>query len=248
MGLVKGNTLYWVSADHLGRPEIVTNATRQVVWSAANKAFDRSVTIDQIGGYHLGFPGQYHDAESGLWHNGFRDYEPTLGRYIQSDPIGLAGGISTFGYVGGNPVSAVDSLGLQTCLLTTVGPGGIRDHAAVYTSRGNDGGPAIYDPAGSFGAANGGGAGGIVTEEDVASIEEFRNFHSSQTVEVTCKDTTQEEEESIINRAHQLPSAGKFQCAVMSSSALSGHPSFSNVQAGTFFPGNLLRQVRSSKP
>jgi RHS repeat-associated protein len=112
VGLVKGSTLYWVSADHLGRPEIATNAAKQVVWRAANRAFDRGVALDHIGGYNLGYPGQYHDAESGLWHNGFRDYEPTLGRYIQSDPIGLAGGISTYGYVGGNPVSLVDPLGL----------------------------------------------------------------------------------------------------------------------------------------
>jgi RHS repeat-associated protein len=107
VGLVKGNTLYWISADHLGRPEVATNAAKQAVWRAANKAFERSVVIDQIGGYNLGYPGQYYDAESNLWHNGFRDYEPTIGRYLQSDPIGLAGGVSTYGYVGGNPVTSI---------------------------------------------------------------------------------------------------------------------------------------------
>ena len=112
VGLVKGNTLYWVHADHLGRPEGVTNAAKQIVWRAANQAFERNVVIDNIGGYNLGFPGQYHDAESNLWQNGFRDYEPTIGRYMQSDPIGLVGGISTYGYVGANPVSAVDPTGL----------------------------------------------------------------------------------------------------------------------------------------
>jgi RHS repeat-associated protein len=113
VGLVKNSTLYWVTADHLGRPEIVTNTAKQVVWRAANKAFERNVVLDQIGGYNLGYPGQYHDVESGLWHNGFRDYEPTLGRYIQSDPIGLAGGVSTYGYVGGDPVGFIDPLGLS---------------------------------------------------------------------------------------------------------------------------------------
>jgi RHS repeat-associated protein len=113
VGLVKGSTLYWVSADHLGRPEVATNAAKQVVWRAANWAFNRGIAVDQIGGYNLGFPGQYYDTESNLWHNGFRDYEPTIGRYIQSDPIGLAGGISTYGYVKGNPISWIDPFGLE---------------------------------------------------------------------------------------------------------------------------------------
>lgn len=248
VGLVRGNTLYWVHADHIGRPQVVSNAAQQPVWRASNRAFERDVVLNQIGGYNLGYPGQYWDAESGLWHNGFRDYEPTLGRYLQSDPIGLMGGSSTYAYVLGNPVMAMDSLGLKTCLLTTVGLGGVRDHAAVYTSRGDgSGGPALYDPAGSYGAANGGGSGGIV-EGDAASIEKFVRYHESQKTEVNCKETSQEEEESIINSAMNLPSADPFECAEMSSAALSGKPSFPYVEAGTFWPGDLLRQVLRRGP
>jgi RHS repeat-associated protein len=63
--------------------------------------------------FDLRFPGQRYDSASGLSYNYFRDYESGSGRYAQSDPIGLEGGISTYSYVKGNPLLYQDPTGLN---------------------------------------------------------------------------------------------------------------------------------------
>ncbi len=104
--------LDYVHNDHLGSPMLQTNGNAEVIWRNQTLPFGleyQPSTTEQ----GFGFPGQYQDAESGYSYNYFRDYDASLGRYIQSDPIGLAGGVNTYGYVLGNPVSMVDIYGLE---------------------------------------------------------------------------------------------------------------------------------------
>jgi len=83
----------------------------QVAWEAHYTPFGRASVISQGPTFNLRFPGHYFDAETGLHYNWHRYYDPETGRYITSDPIGLAVGLNTYGYVAGNPVKYIDPTG-----------------------------------------------------------------------------------------------------------------------------------------
>ena len=138
VGYVSNNQLYYVHNDHLGRPEVLTDNQGAVVWRGQLEAFDRTVLVSTIGDFNIGFPGQYWDEEKHSWYNYYRDYDATTGRYLQSDPIGLAGGMNTYAYVAANPLRFVDPFGLSSCdcskkgnKLATVTDGPVSQKAAT---------------------------------------------------------------------------------------------------------------------
>ena len=113
-------TIYFVQADHLNTPRVILNSANTPVWRWDNSdAFgvgqpDEDPDKDAVKfEYNPRFPGQYFDKETNLHYNGFRDYEPRTGRYVEADPIGLAGGANLYAYVRGNPISRIDPLGLS---------------------------------------------------------------------------------------------------------------------------------------
>ncbi|KAG9591451.1 hypothetical protein KCV01_g11476, partial [Aureobasidium melanogenum] len=116
VAVVDGVLINYLHVDGLNTPRAVTAADGTVQWQWASKRnpFGEQAPSSGTGfSLNLRVPGQYFDAESGLSYNVNRDYESATGRYIQSDPIGLDGGMNTYAYVVGNPLIHTDPSGLQ---------------------------------------------------------------------------------------------------------------------------------------
>jgi RHS repeat-associated protein len=109
-----GDNIHYVYTDNLGTPRSVTTQTGTLVWDWPynQNPFGEAAASGSSYTLNLRYPGQYFDQEDGLSYNYHRDYEPGTGRYAQSDPTGLEGGISTYAYVTNNPIGGFDPLGL----------------------------------------------------------------------------------------------------------------------------------------
>lgn len=107
-----GNVVYFHN-NPVGAPLATTDRLGQLSWIAQMAPFGKVLPINPAITQNLRFPGQYHDAETGLYYNMQRYYDPNTGRYLQSDPIGLAGGLNTYTYVNNNPLKFIDPLGLM---------------------------------------------------------------------------------------------------------------------------------------
>ena len=140
--------MYFIHTDHLNTPRAIYNQSQQLVWRwDQTDPFGGTPPNENpsgLGGFtcNLRFPGQYFDKETNLHYNYFRDYEPGIGRYIQSDPIGLEGGVITYTYAF-DPLTQIDPLGLM----------------------GQGSGAAVAKP--QSGPARFGGGGGAISQECV---------------------------------------------------------------------------------
>lgn len=135
--------LYFVHTDQIGTPQKITDASSNLVWDGV---FDPFGIGDSVLGANWGsvswgafnwggagsflnplrFLGQYADEKSALSQNWFRDYDSSVGRYFQSDPVGLTGGVNTYDYVNSNPLTLFDMDGLSPTGGMTPIPGEIK--------------------------------------------------------------------------------------------------------------------------
>ena len=110
---------YRSNADHLNTPRLVADATGTRVWRwdqaepFGNNPADEDPDANSVAfDLPLRLPGQRYDKETNLHYNYFRDYDPSLGIYKQSDLVGIRAGLNTYAYVGSNPLALVDQYGL----------------------------------------------------------------------------------------------------------------------------------------
>jgi len=133
--------LHYIEPDHLGTPRVVIEQDRNLAvwtWAISGEAFGNTPPDEDPDGdgiafpFDMRFPGQRYDNASGLNYNYFRDYEAGTGRYAQSDPIGLAGGLATYSYANGNPGRYIDPRG-QAAIGICVTPLGFQACRTVVT-------------------------------------------------------------------------------------------------------------------
>ena len=108
--------VYYVYADHLDTPRVIVDKNNAIRWRWISEPFGTTAVESNPSGlgnfvFNPRMPGQYFDQESGLFYNWMRSYDASTGSYRQSDPLGLAGGINTYAYVSGNPLSRIDPTG-----------------------------------------------------------------------------------------------------------------------------------------
>jgi RHS repeat-associated protein len=126
----QGTRRHSVVSDHLGTPTALYDEAGALAWR---------MQLDLLGVAHVEgdaalcpwrWPGQWEDTETGLYYNRFRYYDPATGAYISTDPIGIAGGLSLYGYVA-DPLGWIDPHGLTDCKRK------LRERIAEARKRGN---------------------------------------------------------------------------------------------------------------
>ncbi|AWH33208.1 RHS repeat-associated core domain-containing protein [Stenotrophomonas sp. SAU14A_NAIMI4_8] len=243
--------LAYIQPDHLGTPRVVIDPVRDVaVWEWSNKSevFGNQIPSADPDGdgvafeLALRFPGQQATDASGMFYNYQREYDPSVGRYSQSDPIGLTAGVSTYGYVTSSPTRFADPLGLKTILITTH-DFGIGSHSAIHISR--PGKPDfLYDPSGSYSPGGRRGSGGTFDGDD-ASLVSYTRYQTGtgSRVDFTVIPLTPEQETALIERAEEWGDARGFWCASHVSGVLGGMCGIKQ----TIFPGALQKSAEGAK-
>jgi RHS repeat-associated protein len=257
VGIIKANdgtTYQYVESDYLGTPRVVIKPTTNTAvwhWDLTSRAFGETAPNGDPDGngvsytLNLRYPGQYYDDFGGMSYNYNRDYEAGTGRYAESDPIGLGGGISTYGYVEGNPLVGID-------------PNGLRDvNVYIWYAEGSSVGHVMVTEAASKNVilsqfpANGMPVGQNVTKSFAETMAaEGRAPSAVWSVNVPddrAFDQAAARERGLA-RWSWSPSENTTQCSIAASRALqAGGVKITSVKTGTLMPGFFDNNLDENK-
>ena len=194
----ESGSVYHYHLDQLGTPLEVTNDAGELVWQGTLKAWGGLArTVVAAVAQPIRFQGQYHDAETGLHYSRFRYYAPEEGRFLEQDPIGLAGGLNLAVYPT-NPAGFVDPMGLE-CTYGPQDAGPLGDpndprspastfRSGTYTEKVTDDDTYFYRDYGGTASATGRfwtpepSSGPMQSQMDSAVLPEWGNTFESQAV------------------------------------------------------------------
>jgi RHS repeat-associated protein len=182
-GASTANKIDYILADRLGTPQLASNSTGSTVWSTTYQPYGTTGAVTGSITQNLRLLGQNADVETGFNYNLNRNYMPNLGRYLETDPIGLAGGLNTYGYADANPGIFTDKWGLSYAnswaQIGAITLGSVTSAASVIAALATGGSNILISPievgaATSLGGAIGYGLGSIADwlsseEKDMSS-------------------------------------------------------------------------------
>ena len=145
----------YLHTDRLGTVQVATTSSGAVACQGAYQPFGTVTASQGLLAQNLRFPGQYADAKTGWYQNGFRDYDPAIGRYLEADPIGLTAGVNLYAYVGNNPLGLTDPDGTNPLA-------GAIEGGEIGAEFGAAGGPIGAAAGGIIGAGVGFAAGDLL--------------------------------------------------------------------------------------
>ena len=170
-GQYQSGAAYFYTRDHLGSIREMTNTSGTVLARYDYDPWGRSTTVIGTNKPDFNFTGLYQHAKSGLDMAAYRFYDPDLGRWLNRDPIGEAGGLNLYGYVENDPINLWDPLGLDAIVLNDMNGAGRQGHSAVLVGN-NQTGWSYYSKDGYGGGRYGDGNSRLAT---YPTFEQFYN-------------------------------------------------------------------------